>query len=57
MNQGVRRTLTGALVLLVAWEVARSLGRIDGVVFHDYLRVGQVVLQHEIGRASCRERV
>ncbi|HKC38032.1 MAG TPA: glycosyltransferase family 87 protein [Gemmatimonadales bacterium] len=46
MSQGVRRTLTGALVLLVAWEVARSLGRIDGVVFHDYLRVGQVVLQH-----------
>jgi hypothetical protein len=42
----VRRTLTGVLVLLVAWEVARSLTRIDGVVFHDYLRVGQVVLQH-----------
>ena len=46
MNRGARRTLAGVLVLLVAWEVARSLARIDGVVFHDYLRVGQVVLQH-----------
>jgi glycosyl transferase family 87 len=46
VSQAVRRTLAALLVPLVAWEVARSLVRIDGVVFHDYLRVGQVVLQH-----------
>ena len=46
MSRGVRSTLAALLVVLVAWEVARSLVRIDGVVFHDYLRVGKVVLQH-----------
>ncbi len=46
MSRGGRRTVTVLLVLLAAWEVGRSLVRIDRVVFHDYLRVGQVVLQH-----------
>jgi len=46
VSRGIRRTLAALVVLMVAWEVARSLVRIDGVVFHDYLRVGQVVLQH-----------
>src|SRR6266702_4502239 len=46
MNRGARRAVAAVLVLLAAWEVGRSLVRIDLVVFHDYLRVGQVVLQH-----------
>ncbi|OLC07925.1 MAG: hypothetical protein AUH41_09390 [Gemmatimonadetes bacterium 13_1_40CM_66_11] len=46
MSQGGRRTVAALLVLLAAWEVGRSLVRIDLAVFHDYLRVGQVVLQH-----------
>ena len=46
MNRAGRRAVTVVLLLLGAWEVGRSLFRIDGVVFHDYLRVGQVVLQH-----------
>src|SRR6266496_3263221 len=45
MNRGARRAVAAVLVLLAAWEVGRSLVRIDLVVFHDYLRVGQVVLQ------------
>src|SRR6266702_3503470 len=45
MNRGARRAVAAVLVLLAAWEVGRSLVRIDLVVFHDYLRVGQVV-QH-----------
>ncbi|OLB67035.1 MAG: hypothetical protein AUG85_00110 [Gemmatimonadetes bacterium 13_1_20CM_4_66_11] len=46
MSRGSRRTVAALLVLLAAWEVGRSLVRIDLAVFHDYLRVGQVVLQH-----------
>ena len=33
------------LVLGAAWEIARSLGRLDGVVFTGYTQVGEVVLQ------------
>ena len=44
MNQNLRRPLAVLLVLLAAWEVGRSLFRINGVVFHDYLRVGDAVL-------------
>ena len=40
-----RRWAVGALVLAAAWEVARSLGRLDGVVFTGYTQVGEVVLQ------------
>jgi len=32
-------------VLAAAWEVGRSLGRLDGVVFTGYTQVGEVVLQ------------
>src|SRR5207247_6934708 len=46
MSRGARRAVAAVLVLLAAWEVGRSLVRIDLVVFHDYLHVGQVVLQH-----------
>jgi glycosyl transferase family 87 len=44
VKQRLGRPLAVLLVLLAAWEVGRSLFRIDGVVFHDYLRVGDVVL-------------
>lgn len=44
MNRRLARPLAVFLVLLAAWEVGRSLFRLDGVVFHDYLRVGDVVL-------------
>ena len=32
-------------MLAAAWEVGRSLGRLDGVVFTGYTQVGEVVLQ------------
>lgn len=40
-----RRAVVAALLLGAAWEVARSLGRLDGVVFTGYTQVGEVVLQ------------
>src|SRR4029077_3565987 len=46
MSLASRRAIAALLVLLAAWEVGRSLVSIDLDVFHDYLRVGQVVLQH-----------
>jgi len=40
-----RRAVAAVLVLGAAWEIARSLGRLDGVVFTGYTQVGEVVLQ------------
>jgi len=40
-----RRAIGVVLVLAAAWEVGRSLGRLDGVVFTGYTQVGEVVLQ------------
>jgi glycosyl transferase family 87 len=40
-----RRAVATVLVLWAAWEVARSLTRLDGVVFTGYTQVGEVVLQ------------
>lgn len=46
MSLAARRAVATLLALLAAWEIGRSLVRIDLVVFHDYVRVGQVVGQH-----------
>ena len=40
-----RRAVAAVLALAAAWEIARSLGRLDGVVFTGYTQVGEVVLQ------------
>lgn len=40
-----RQAALALLVLLAAAEVARSLGRLDGVIFTGYTQVGEVVLQ------------
>jgi hypothetical protein len=40
-----RRAVSVLLILWAAWEVARSLSRIDGVIFTGYTQVGEVVLQ------------
>lgn len=41
----LRRAVTVVLVLWAAFEIARSLGRLDGVIFTGYTQVGEVVLQ------------
>jgi hypothetical protein len=40
-----RQPVAALLVLWAAWEIARSLGRLDGVIFTGYTQVGEVVLQ------------
>lgn len=40
-----RQAVAALLVLLAAAEIARSLGRLDGVIFTGYTQVGEVVLQ------------
>jgi hypothetical protein len=40
-----RRVVAALLVVWAAWEIARSLGRLDGVIFTGYTQVGEVVLQ------------
>ncbi len=40
-----RQAVAVLLVLLVTAEIARSLGRLDGVIFTGYTQVGEVVLQ------------
>ena len=40
-----RRVVTVLLVCLAAFEVARSLGRLDRVIFASYVDVGETVLQ------------
>lgn len=40
-----RRVVTVLLVCLAAFEVARSLGRLDRVIFASYVDVGEAVLQ------------
>jgi hypothetical protein len=40
-----RRIAASVLILAAVWEVGRSLGRLDGVIFTGYTQVGEVVLQ------------
>jgi hypothetical protein len=40
-----RKAVAALLVLWAIWEVARSLARLDGVIFTGYTQVGEVVLQ------------
>lgn len=41
----LRRTALALLLVWAAFEVVRSLGRLDGVIFTGYTQVGEVVLQ------------
>ncbi len=42
-----RRIVAGLLILAAAFEVVRSLTRLNGVVFTGYTQVGEVALQGE----------
>jgi hypothetical protein len=45
MNERTRRIVAGFLILGAIFEVARSLTRLNGVIFTGYTQVGEVVLQ------------